>query len=159
LGVTWYDSLQVKAAKHYSHGLDLQSVFTWQKELTLGVNSATSYLTPGPIGINDVFNRDQNKQISSLSQPFVFIFSGTYTTPGPKGGRATRVLGEALRDWQIGAGLRYQSGAMIRVPLSNNGLFIQLARSGEAGFRTVAFPHRVAKESVRPVRRCFPQWF
>lgn len=27
---------------------------------------------------------------------------------------------------------------------------------GEGGFRTSAFPHRAAKERVRPARRCFP---
>ena len=46
LGDTWYDSLQAKVTKRYSHGLDVQGAFTWQKELTLGVNSDTSYLTP-----------------------------------------------------------------------------------------------------------------
>ena len=36
LGRTWYDSLQVKATKRFSHGLDFTSTFTWQKELTMG---------------------------------------------------------------------------------------------------------------------------
>ena len=41
-GNTWYDSLQVKATKRYSHGLSAQLAYTWQKELTNGTNSNTS---------------------------------------------------------------------------------------------------------------------
>src|SRR5258706_2773087 len=32
LGMSWYDALQVKATKRYSHGLNLTYTFTWQKE-------------------------------------------------------------------------------------------------------------------------------
>ena len=34
LGVSKYDSLQVKANKRYSHGLNLTATFTWQNERT-----------------------------------------------------------------------------------------------------------------------------
>jgi hypothetical protein len=137
LGVTWYDSLQVKATKRYSHGLDMQAAFTWQKELTLGVNSSTSYFTPGNIGINNVFNRNNNKQISSLSRPFQFVLSATYITPKTGGtSMAMKALSYVARDWQIGAVLRYQSGAMIKVPNSNNQLFTQLLQSN--GFFSTA---------------------
>jgi hypothetical protein len=54
LGDTWYDSLQAKLPKRYSHGLDVQAAFTWQKELNNGVTSDTSYFTPGTVLINDV---------------------------------------------------------------------------------------------------------
>src|SRR5207244_6312100 len=60
LGNTWYDSLQAKVTKRYSHGLTVQSAFTWQKELALGTGADTSYLTPSPTLINDVFNYAQN---------------------------------------------------------------------------------------------------
>ena len=137
LGVTWYDSLQVKATKRYSHGLDIQGAFTWQKELTLGVNSSTSYFTPGNVGINDVFNRNNNKQISSLSRPFQFVLSATYITPKSGGaGVGFRILSQVVRDWQIGSVLRYQSGSMIKVPNSNNQLLNQLAQAN--GFFSTA---------------------
>ena len=51
LGNNWYDSLQMKATKNYSHGLDFTSSFTWSKELATGQ------------GVNDVFNRANQKSI------------------------------------------------------------------------------------------------
>jgi hypothetical protein len=129
LGDTWYDSLQVKVTKRYSHGLDVQGAFTWQKELSLGVNSDTSYLTPQPALINDVFNYQQNKQISGFSRPLLMIISTTYTTPELRGnGFAGKTMSLIARDWVIGAVLRYQSGAILRSPGSSNALLAQLQR-------------------------------
>jgi hypothetical protein len=69
LGVTWYDSLQAKVTQRLSHGLTVDAAFTWQKELALGVASDTTYLTPAPTLINDVYNRNINKQLSAFSRP------------------------------------------------------------------------------------------
>ncbi len=129
LGDTWYDSLQAKVTKRYSHGLDVQGAFTWQKELTLGANSDTSYFTPGSLIINDVFNRNQNKQISSLSRPFALVISFNYTTPKIKADTSGfKVLSMVARDWVFGGVLRYQSGVVIPTPSSNNNLLNQLMR-------------------------------
>ena len=67
MGNTWYDSLQVKGTKRLSHGLSVQVAYTWQKELTNGTNSNTSYVTPSPPLINDVYNKALDKQISGFS--------------------------------------------------------------------------------------------
>jgi len=129
LGDTWYDSLQAKVTKRYSHGLDVQGAFTWQKELSLGANSDTSYLTPQAPIINDVFNYAQNKQISGFSRPLLLVISGNYTTPALHGdGLARKTMSLVARDWVIGSVLRYQSGALIRSAASNNALLSQLDR-------------------------------
>jgi hypothetical protein len=130
LGRTWYDSLQAKVTKRFSHGLTGDVSFTWQKELNMGVGSDTSYLTPAPNLINDVFNYPQNKQISGFSRPFMLVLSFTYTTPGIGGdGAASKALSWAVRDWVIGGLFRYQSGQVIRTPASNNNLMTQLRRT------------------------------
>jgi hypothetical protein len=129
LGTTWYDSLQAKVTKRLTHGLAVDSAFTWQKELNLGVGSDTSYLTPAPNLINDVYNRNQNKQVSGFSRPFILVTSFHYTTPHlAASGAFGKAASWAGRDWNFAGVLRYQSGEVIRSPASNNGLLAQLAR-------------------------------
>jgi hypothetical protein len=129
LGTTWYDSLQAKVTKRLSHGLTVDSAFTWQKELNLGTGADTSYLTPGPNLVNDVYNRGINKQISGFSRPFVLVTSFRYTTPRfSADGKGMKALAYTLRDWNFAGVLRYQSGEVLRSPSSNNGLLTQLSR-------------------------------
>jgi len=128
-GNTWYDSLQIKATKRYSHGLSAQVAYTWQKELTNGTNSNTSYVTPSPPLINDVFNKSLDKQISGFSVPQELIIAFNYTTQkielNSGGGRALSWL---ARDWTIGGVLRYQSGLIMQTPFSTNNLLANLGR-------------------------------
>src|SRR5580700_8994815 len=111
-GNTWYDSLQVKVTKRFSHGLSAQGAYTWQKELTNGTNSNTSYVTPSPPLINDVFNKGLDKQISGFSIPQELIISFNYTTPKLQFGDGVglKAASWAVRDWTLGGVLRYQSG-------------------------------------------------
>ncbi len=128
-GNTWYDSLQVKVTKRFSHGLSGQVAYTWQKELTNGTNSNTSYVTPSPPLINDVFNKSLDKQISGFSVPQELIIAFNYTTPKVElnvtGGKALSWL---AKDWTIGGVLRYQSGLILQSPFSSNNLLANLAR-------------------------------
>ena len=43
-GATWYDSLQVKVTKRYSHGLSAQGAYTWSKAENNGASANSSYL-------------------------------------------------------------------------------------------------------------------
>ncbi len=105
LGKTWYDSLQVKATKRFSHGLDFTYAFTWSKELD--TMSLTSF---------DVQNRANAKSLSSNSRPFISGFGFNYTVPGWGGNKALRF---ALRDWELGGFLQYTSGIPIAPPVAN----------------------------------------
>lgn len=127
LGDTWYDSLQVKATKRYSHGLSAQVAYTWQKELTNGVNSNTSYLTPNAPLINNVFDPQLDKQLSGFDIPQALVIAFSYTTPKwESSGKGMGAVSWALRDWTISGLLRYQSGVLIRTPPSNNNLLTEL---------------------------------
>lgn len=117
LGSNWYDALQTKVTRRYSHGLTLTGAFTWQKELVLGAEG-------GPI--NDVFNRPNQKTISASSQPFVFVTGFSYQVQ-PWG--FNKWMKAAIRDWTIGGSLRYASGMPIQVPAANNALSSLLFRS------------------------------
>ena len=130
LGDTWYDALQVKVTKRLSHGLNALVAYTYQKEQDLGVGSQTSYVVPTNPRINDVFNRQQNKQLSGLDLPQTLTLSFGYTTPKLAGADSTgaKALSWLVRDWTLSGVLRYQSGFLIPVPGSNNQLFNDLGR-------------------------------
>ncbi len=134
LGDNWYDSLQAKVTKRFSHGLDFQGAFTWQKELVLGANSDTSYVTPAPVVINDVFDRNSQKQVSAMSIPFMWVMSFSYITPKmPESNSALKWASLLTRDWRLSGVFRYQSGQLIRTPASQNGVMNQLARTDNPG--------------------------
>jgi hypothetical protein len=118
LGKTWYDSLQAKATKRFSHGLSLTSTFSWQKQLAMGSPTAPTVGSGGG-PVNDVFNRAQNKYLSQYDQPFLYNLSASYTTPRPRG---NQVLSWVARDWTVGAFLAYSSGMPISAPAANNAL-------------------------------------
>jgi hypothetical protein len=129
MGDTWYDSLQIKLTKRFSHGLSAQVAYTWEKELTDGTNSNTAYLTPSPPLINDVFNYGLNKEISGFSLPQELVISFSYTTPKLQADSAgLKALSWVARDWTYSGVLRYQSGQILQSPDSANGLLANLQR-------------------------------
>ena len=114
LGNTWYDSLQVKATKRYSHGLDFTAAFTWSKELATGT------------GINDVFNRPNQKSIVSTSQPLIFVLGFNYETP--RFG-SNKIVKNMLGGWTLSGILRYTSGMPIQTPGAQNNLNLHMLQS------------------------------
>ena len=107
LGNLWYDSLQAKITKRTSHGLTLTSSFTFQgQEDTMQ-------------GVNDVFNRPNQKNVSNTSQPFMFVTAYSYELPKMGSNKLVRNL---VGGWTLGGVLRYASGTPIAVPGSNNSL-------------------------------------
>ncbi len=140
-GNTWYDALQSKLVKRFSHGLDLQSSFTWSKAFARGTEGDISTLSPVTPATNDVFNRAQNKYLSGLDQPLLFVFSGNYTTPHVT---SNKFVSWVARDWQVGAVLRYGSGLPILSPIATNGLSQLLFRgTGATGTTGGTFMNRV----------------
>jgi hypothetical protein len=107
LGNLWYDSLQAKITKRTSKGLTVTSSFTFQgQEDTMQ-------------GINDVFNRPNQKNVAAASQPFMFVTAYSYELPKMGSSKLVRNL---VGGWTLGGVLRYASGTPIAVPGSNNNL-------------------------------------
>jgi Carboxypeptidase regulatory-like domain/TonB dependent receptor len=132
IGKTWYDSLQSKVTKRFSHGLSMQASFVWAKGDVLGTGAEAGNITTlaGIPIYNDIYNIGINKQLNQLVRPEALVISGSYLTPklaADSGGM--KALSQVLRDWQLGWVLRYQNGALIQTPYSNNQLNLQLARS------------------------------
>jgi hypothetical protein len=123
MGDTWYDSLQIKVTKRYSHGLTAQVAYTFSKSLTNAANANTSYLTPNDPVLNDPFNLPTDKQLSGFDQPQTLVISFNYITPKAEGLFGDKPIGKAAswvaRDWNIGGVLKYASGQLIQSSPSN----------------------------------------
>lgn len=103
LGNNWYDSLQAKVTKRYSHGLDFTTSFTWSKEQTTGQ------------AINDALNRPNQKALVSTSQPLMLVTAFNYETPKLT---AHKFVRQVTGGWTVGGVFRYLSGLPIPVPAS-----------------------------------------
>jgi hypothetical protein len=117
LGRTWYDALQAKATKRFSKGFDFTAAFTWAKELMMGSENESGGNGGGVT--NNVFDRKQNKYLSSFSRPIVFMAAGNYRLPKLA---IYKPLSLAIRDWTIGMMVQYASGTPIAAPAAQNSL-------------------------------------
>ena len=80
-GKTWYDALQTKVTKRFSHGLSAQASFVWSKGLDDGTGAeAPIFLNYNPV-MSNIFNYGVNKQLNQLVYPEAAVISGTYVTP------------------------------------------------------------------------------
>jgi len=109
LGKTWYDALQLKVNKRFSHGLTFSTAFTWQKSLQEGVDSNVNNLFLN----NIVANPANAKSLSSFDQPLTFVNTVSYTIPKLP---VTKFVSWIFQDWQIGALMGYSSGLPIPTP-------------------------------------------
>jgi carboxypeptidase family protein len=119
LGESKYDSLQVKATKRYSNGLNMVATFTWQNERSNIVQTATS-ATPNTAIANNVFDHPEDVYfVSELSEPLITVLAFNYEVPAFTQNKFIRA---ALGGWTVGGIVRYASGLPIPVPASQNAL-------------------------------------
>jgi hypothetical protein len=134
MGKTWYDALQTKVTKRFSHGLSAQASYVFSKATEDGIGAETGQFVTGLPVVEDIFNYGSNKELNQLNPPQALVISGSYITPKTPGDSvAAHVASRVLRDWQLGWLLRYQSGALLEAASSTNGLLGELARP-QAGF-------------------------
>jgi len=133
MGKTWYDSMQVKVTKRYSHGFQADGAFTWAKGDVIGSASDSTFFLTQQAVTTDIYNFNNNKQLNQYVRPLAMVITFSYTTPKfQASSRALNAVSHLTRDWQLGAVLRYQSGAMIGEPTSLNLLTNQLGRGTTA---------------------------
>jgi Carboxypeptidase regulatory-like domain len=105
-GQTWYDSLQAKATKRLSHGLQVFGTFTWSKAM---------------VGIRPNLYVDSIKSLQPTDQPFLFNTNIVYTTQRWFNNRAVSAL---TKDWAVGAFLQYGSGFPLQPPTATTTNYI-----------------------------------
>jgi hypothetical protein len=117
-GKTWYDSMQVKATKRMSHGLQVNGTFTWSKALVLTRE--------------DIFNAaSSEKSIQTTDQPYLFNANILYQT---QKWFKNSIVATATKDWQLGAFVQYASGLPLTPPQAtspNNLGNSEMVRTGQ----------------------------
>ena len=117
----------------------------------MGTEAGISTISPTTPPTNDVFNRPQNRYLSGLDQPLLLVFAGNYQTP--KLGFGSTFAGKSasyvVRDWQVGAVLRYSSGLPIMSPIASNGLAqILFRQTGATGTTGGTYMNRVPDQPL-----------
>ena len=102
-GNSKYDSLQMKATKRFSHGLQASGAFTWARGFTRATRQ-------------DFFNPASSVWALQQIPPRALTFNFVYTVP--KAGFLPRYANLITRDWQIGGYALYQSGQYLTPPAS-----------------------------------------
>jgi hypothetical protein len=117
VGDSWYDSLQMKLNMRLKYGLSALATYTLQKSLTRTANfdNWTAFNTQKALDANDI------PQTLSMN----LIYQTPHLTSGVLG--QNKITKAIFSDWQISAVMRYQSGALITAPTSNDNLGTYLA--------------------------------
>ncbi len=83
--------------------------------MVIGSASDSTFFLGGQAVTTDIYNFANNKQLNQYVRPLATTITFSYTTPKfAASGFAMRAVSHVVRDWQIGAVLRYQSGALHR---------------------------------------------
>jgi Carboxypeptidase regulatory-like domain len=107
LGKNWYDGLQTRFTKRFSHGLTANANYTWSKTLSL-------------TGSPDPFNRNLGKNLSAFDVPQQFRVSAQYEVPRFHSGIwGNKVVSAIVSGWGTGWYLNYQSASLVGLPTSS----------------------------------------
>ena len=108
-GNSMYNSLQVKATKRLSHGLQAGGAYTWAK----------GFVRPTR---QDFFNPNSNPWQLQQIPPQVLTFNVTYTVQ--KYHFLPKAVNLITEDWQLGFFANYQSGIFLTPPISQTANYL-----------------------------------
>ena len=111
IGMSTYNSLQMKLQKRFSQGLSYIVSYTLQKSITDTSNQAYAAFNSGA---RDTARRGLEKSLSGLDRTHLLVANFVYELPGRK---LTGAAGKVLGGWQMSAVMKYYSGT----PLSMGG--------------------------------------
>jgi hypothetical protein len=104
-GTANYNSLQASFERHMSHGLQLQSSFTWSKSIDTASSSNVSFGNPL---LGNPFSLNWNRGDSALSVPWNWVSNFIYQAPSFKS--KGRLIAETVGGWEVSSIFTYQTG-------------------------------------------------
>ena len=149
---SWYNSLNLGAAKRFNKGLQFQASYTFGKSLDerSGISGRQEF-TNGQARTLDPYNRRLDKARSDFDVRHSFVGNVTYDLPF--GGLVGGPAGYIVRDWQVNSIVTISSG----VPFS---VLVDGDPDRDATDENSARPNLVPGVSLRPANGRTPdQWF
>jgi len=104
-GTASYNSLQASFERHMSHGLQVQSSFTWAKSID---DSSSGNVSFGKPYLGNPFDLRWNRGVSSMSVPLNSVTNFIYQAPSLKG--KNQLLQQTLGGWELSGIVTFQSG-------------------------------------------------
>ena len=115
LGKSWYDSLQTKVIKRFSHGLTATATYTFSKTEDSTTNAGS------------IYDRSSFKGLAVNDYPNLFSLSVDYTVPAIGFVKNSHIARTFLADWRITTLDTLQSGNLLASPTSSNSIGSYLA--------------------------------
>ena len=114
-GKSWYNALQLKADKRFSHGLQMLVSYTYSKTED---NFLGASLAPGLADLRTPSSGTGGSKM--LDIPNLFVVSWTYEIPGAKGGSAA--MRRLTEGWTVSGITNYHSGDPLDIRVGSSQL-------------------------------------
>lgn len=144
-GDSWYNALQIKWEKRFSHGLSMLAHYTWSKMLD-DVSNGSSNLdwlsSSGGRYLQNLFDYHQEKSLSSNDVSYRFVWTGVYQLPLGRGRQfgagLNRVLDGFVGGWEISGVFALQASQPLQVTQNGGTLWSGTQRPNLVGDRGIA---------------------
>jgi hypothetical protein len=145
-GNSEYDSLQVKATKRVSHGLQASGFFTWAQGFTRAVRQ-------------DYFNPASNQNSLMAIPPRTLNFSFIYTTPKAQYfADHAKFVNTVIKDWEVSFFGNYQSAPFLAIPGTPNAEFLPTQDIYNKGTPLYLNPKTGQPTNTSPLNGSFNPW-
>ena len=148
-GSSNYNSLQLKAEKHLSHGLYFLSAFTFSK----AINDLPEICCAAPFPQNS-YNTAAERGLADFDQRFRWVFSFDYEIPfgGSKSHISNRAVDALLGGWHVGGIYTIASGFAFSPLLGG-------IDPSNTGAQVAVRPNQIANGNLPRGQRTKDQWF
>lgn len=115
-GSSWYNGLEASLTKRVSHGLQFLASYTFSKTLDTDGADINGTSAGNTLTLGDQNSSSQRWGRASFDRTHRFVFSTTWTLPGPSNGMQRRILGA----WAVAAVATIQSGTALTIADTNS---------------------------------------
>jgi hypothetical protein len=114
-GSSWYNGFEMSLTKRLGHGLQFLASYTFSKTLDTDGSEINGTSAGNTLPLGDQNSPSQRWGRSSIDRPHRFVFSTTWTLPGPQSGLQHTLFG----GWETAAVLTIQSGTALTIAYTN----------------------------------------